>query len=310
MNNSKSLFNSYLTLAGFNEARVLHVVQGDKTPLTFELKDRNKEVINLPETTGIAQIIDSKTEVLKALPKVTVTNGVATFVLDEILPVADYEVYIKINEQYFPSTSDSFIIRVVEAYDVVDAEESDLMTIDIVVDAMRDDVIAALAPQVEAQVSAMIEADPEKFRGEKGDAFTFEDFTDEQWQSLKGETGDSLTFDMLNADQQEAIRGHSAYKVAVDNGFSGTEEEWIANLKGEKGDTGDSAYEEAVINGFIGSEAEWLESLNGKDGTVAYSDLDESQKADLRIPPKIYTRDEYSQLTEIDPNTLYFIEGV
>lgn len=310
MNNSKILFNSYLTLAGFDETRVLHMVQGDKTPLRFELKDRNKETIKLSETTGIAQIIDSKTDTLKALPEVTVTNGVATFVLEEILPVADYEIYIKIGDQYFPSTSDSFILRIVEAYDVVDAEESDLLTIDIVVDAMRDDVIAALAPQIETQVADMIDADPEKFRGEKGDSFTYEDFTDEQWQSLKGETGDSLTFDMLDADQQEAIRGHSAYKVAVDNGFSGTEEEWIASLKGEKGDTGDSAYEEAVINGFQGSEAEWLESLNGLDGTVAYSDLDESQKADLRIPPKVYTRDEYSQLTEIDPNTLYFIEGV
>ena len=30
--------------------------------------------------------------------------------------------------------------------------------------------------------------------------------------------------------------GKSAYEVAVKNGFSGTEAEWLASLKGEKGD--------------------------------------------------------------------------
>ena len=32
------------------------------------------------------------------------------------------------------------------------------------------------------------------------------------------------------------IQGKSAYEVAVINGFKGTEEEWLASLKGEKGD--------------------------------------------------------------------------
>ncbi|WP_259424153.1 hypothetical protein [Bacillus velezensis] len=33
------------------------------------------------------------------------------------------------------------------------------------------------------------------------------------------------------------VTGKSAYDIAVDNGFSGTVEEWLASLKGEKGDT-------------------------------------------------------------------------
>lgn len=33
--------------------------------------------------------------------------------------------------------------------------------------------------------------------------------------------------------------GKSAYEIAVESGFEGTEEEWIESLKGEKGDTGD-----------------------------------------------------------------------
>lgn len=33
------------------------------------------------------------------------------------------------------------------------------------------------------------------------------------------------------------LRGYSAYEIAVINGFEGTEEEWLASLKGDKGDT-------------------------------------------------------------------------
>lgn len=71
----------------------------------------------------------------------------------------------------------------------------------------------------------------------------------------------------------------SAYDIAVKNGFIGTEQEWLENLKGEKGDTGEkgatgekgqpggpSAYDIAVENGFEGTEEEWLESLKGHDG--------------------------------------------
>jgi hypothetical protein len=34
----------------------------------------------------------------------------------------------------------------------------------------------------------------------------------------------------------EAIRGKSAYEIAVANGFDGTEQEWLASLKGKDGD--------------------------------------------------------------------------
>lgn len=63
--------------------------------------------------------------------------------------------------------------------------------------------------------------------------------------------------------------GKSAYEIAVEKGFAGTEEEWLLSLKGEKGSNGSegqSAYAIAAENGFIGTEAEWLESLNGEQG--------------------------------------------
>ena len=35
-----------------------------------------------------------------------------------------------------------------------------------------------------------------------------------------------------------ACEGKSAYDIAVENGFVGTEAEWLESLKGDKGDTG------------------------------------------------------------------------
>lgn len=58
--------------------------------------------------------------------------------------------------------------------------------------------------------------------------------------------------------------GKSAYRVAVDAGFSGSRAQWLASLKG------DSAYQIAVDNGFVGSKADWLDSLHGTNGKSAY----------------------------------------
>ena len=44
--------------------------------------------------------------------------------------------------------------------------------------------------------------------------------------------------------------GKSAYEIAVDNGFVGTETEWLESLKGAKGDRGDSGVT-TPINGFF-----------------------------------------------------------
>ena len=106
-------------------------------------------------------------------------------------------------------------------------------------------------------------------------------------------------------DGKDGVDGKSAYEIAVDNGYPGTEQAWLASLKGDKGDTGEpgaagekgepgekgdtgaagkdgrdgtdgaagrdgengaSAYEIAVQHGYSGSETAWLESLNGADG--------------------------------------------
>ena len=84
---------------------------------------------------------------------------------------------------------------------------------------------------------------------------------------------------------EPGAEGKTAYQLAVENGFEGTEAEWLESLKGSNGDpgatglqgpagqngsngeNGKSAYEIALENGFEGTETEWLESLKGSDGS-------------------------------------------
>jgi hypothetical protein len=57
--------------------------------------------------------------------------------------------------------------------------------------------------------------------------------------------------------------GKSAFEVAKQNGFTGTESEWVASLVGSDGK---SAFEVARANGFTGTESEWIKSLFGPPG--------------------------------------------
>lgn len=62
---------------------------------------------------------------------------------------------------------------------------------------------------------------------------------------LKGDTEWKFISDLSGA---EGIQGLSAYQVAVQEGFVGTEEEWLQSLKGEKGDTGNVLYPTFDVN--------------------------------------------------------------
>lgn len=109
---------------------------------------------------------------------------------------------------------------------------------------------------------------------------------DEAIQSgeFKGEKGDP---GKDGAPGPKGSDGKSAYQIAVDGGFKGSEQDWLASLKGEKGepgqdgtdgtpgqdgatgpkgDNGKSTYQIAVDGGFKGSEQEWLASLKGEKG--------------------------------------------
>lgn len=317
MKDSTVLFNSHLNLSGYPKARILHILQGDRTELEFELKDKNGETIELNETTGQVQIVESETDEIKAVTDAEVNEGKAKFIIDTILPVGDYELYLKIGEYYFPSSTQSFVLKVEKAYDVTDIDVSDLTTIDIVVDGLRDDVLQTISSELEAHVNYLVENDPDKFRGEKGEPFRFQDFTDDQLAQITPEAPEPVRPENMTTEELDLIRGHSAYQVAVQEGYQGTEDEWLESLNGEDGEKGEpglSAYSEAVNMGFSGTKEDWLDSLKGEkgdrgqDGTVSFNDLTEEQIAMLRIPPKFYTREEFETLTEIDPHIIYIID--
>lgn len=85
-----------------------------------------------------------------------------------------------------------------------------------------------------------------------------------------------------NCGELAGLDGKSAYDIAKENGFTGTESEWIESLKGKNGDPGISAYQVAKDNGYTGTESEWLDSLKGLDGTfnptVEFDELNTEHK--------------------------------
>ena len=111
-----------------------------------------------------------------------------------------------------------------------------------------------------------------------------------QEKATRAEVAVAINF-FLSVNLKEVIVTKSAYDIAVENGFNGTEIEWLESLKGADGKDGKnglngwngrdgkdgidgkSAYEIAVAGGYKGTEAEWLASLKDDysiyDRTVA-----------------------------------------
>ena len=86
---------------------------------------------------------------------------------------------------------------------------------------------------------------------------------------------------LLQKISEKGKDGKSAFEIAIEHGFVGTEAEWLKSLKGVDGKDGvnglpgrdgidgtdgKSAYIIAVEHGFTGTENEWLQSLKGADG--------------------------------------------
>ena len=67
-------------------------------------------------------------------------------------------------------------------------------------------------------------------------------------------------------DGSNGNNGESAYQIAVDSGFEGTEEEWIASLKGEKGETGDKGETGQDGKGIKTTTKYYLASSDGISG--------------------------------------------
>ena len=92
-------------------------------------------------------------------------------------------------------------------------------------------------------------------KGEKGDAFTYADFTSAQLSALKGEKGDkgdAFTYADFTPAQLAALKGP----------------------KGDKGDDGKSAYDSAVEAGYEGNEGSFNALLAGIDNIKNFAYLE------------------------------------
>ena len=92
-------------------------------------------------------------------------------------------------------------------------------------------------------------------------------------------------------------KGSSAYQIAVEQGYQGSESDWLSSLKGDKGEKGNtgakgnpgqngaegkSAYAIAVEHGYENSEDEWLLSLKGEKGDTG----ERGEKGDAGVAGK------------------------
>ena len=69
--------------------------------------------------------------------------------------------------------------------------------------------------------------------------------------SIKGDKGDMGDMGASGSNGQDGSDGQSAYEVAVSNGFTGTEAEWLAFLKGIDGADGRTPEFAQLPNGIL-----------------------------------------------------------
>ena len=102
-------------------------------------------------------------------------------------------------------------------------------------------------------------------------------------------------------DGSDGENGKSAYEIAVQNGFVGTEQEWLESLKGQNGVNGENgadgengsipsdaasalallelSYNNAVQNGFTGTFGEYLESCFSGSESASGSSIISTNRA-------------------------------
>lgn len=118
--------------------------------------------------------------------------------------------------------------------------------------------------------SGTSEADLKGGKGDKGDAFTYDDFTEEQLADFKGEKGDPFVYSDFTEEQLADLKGEPGYtpQKGVDYFDGYTPQKGIDYFDGY-----------TPIKGV-----DYFDGKDGKDGTVSFDDLTDEQKESLRGP--------------------------
>lgn len=67
--------------------------------------------------------------------------------------------------------------------------------------------------------------------------------------------------------------GKSAYQIALDNGFIGTETDWLESLKGEIGASGEDGYSPSITESNENTENSYKLNIINKDNTFTTPNL-------------------------------------
>ena len=109
-------------------------------------------------------------------------------------------------------------------------------------------------------------------------SFTTSDLTGPQGETgPKGDTGDTGPQGETGPkgdDGNDGSVGDSAYDVWLARGNTGTVQDYLDSLIGEKGDIGDSAYNVWLSLGNTGTEQDFIDSIKGEDGAIGSDGAD------------------------------------
>ena len=127
-----------------------------------------------------------------------------------------------------------------------------------------------------------------EFKGEKGDAFTYEDFTPEQLESLKvkgdkGDIGNPFTYSDFTPEQLASLKGDKGEQGEPFTYEKFTSEQLESlKVKGDKGEQGNDGFTPYIQEDYwyINGENTGIRA-KGQDGNVSFNDLTDEQKQQL-----------------------------
>jgi hypothetical protein len=114
----------------------------------------------------------------------------------------------------------------------------------------------------------------EELKGADGKNLTYDDLTLEQKEELKGADGKSLTYDDLTLEQKEELKGAnglSAYEVALNNGFEGSQTQWLDSLKSSSSSGGGSSLSLPIAITDVKDLQEWMTSYQNNVSSLQQS---------------------------------------
>lgn len=141
-------------------------------------------------------------------------------------------------------TADSSTVPITESgYAEGGAPQDPSQTVYEQIIAMLNEIETGGIPddKIAAAVQAYLEAHPVESLTEQDVQRIVAEYVAAHKEELKGEKGDKGdpgTPGNNGMDGADGTNGKSAYNIAVDNGFTGTETEWLESLKGEPGKDG------------------------------------------------------------------------